>query len=82
MEKIWVFGNIVTYRKEIIKKRCEIGYKMVPEKGHKLDIKYLEIPEIFSQNRTIFDDILAKNVTWKFGAKLFEFGAKLHVSLM
>ena len=39
------------------------GKKPEPEKGHKLDIEYLEIPEIFSQNRTIFDDILAKNVT-------------------
>ena len=47
-----------------IRKRCDIGKKKPePEKGHKLDIKYLEMPEIFSQNRTIFDDILAKNVT-------------------
>ena len=47
----------------ILGKDAILGKKPEPEKGHKLDIKYLEIPEIFSQNRTIFDDILAKNVT-------------------
>ncbi len=47
-----------------------MGKNTYLKKGHKLDIKYLEIPEIFPQNHTIFDVILAKNVTSNFGAKL------------
>ena len=55
--------NRVKLTSLILGKDAILGKKPEPEKGHKLDIKYLEMPEIFSQNRTIFDDILAKNVT-------------------
>ena len=42
-------------------------------KGPELGIKKIPDDTKIAPN---FDDILAKNVTWKFGAKLFEFGAK------
>ena len=58
-----------------------LGANSYLKKGHKLDIKYLQIPEIFPQYHTIFDAILAKNVTSNFGAILREFGAKREASL-
>ena len=61
--------------------RCNIGEKYIPKKGHKLDIKYLQIPEIFRQYHTIFDAILAKNISSIFGAKLLQIGAELEASL-
>ena len=57
-----------------------MGKNTYLKKGHKLDIKYLEIPEIFPQNLTIFGDILARNLTSNFGATLEEIGAKRDVS--
>ena len=57
-----------------------LGANSYLKKGHKLDIKYLQIPEIFPQYHTIFDAILAKNLTSNFGAKLLQIGAELEAS--
>ena len=69
--------NIVTYRKEIIKKRCQIGYNILPEKGLQIGLKIRPITWRIFLFRTFFCWHISKKPYLKFWCEIGRFWCEI-----